>query len=263
MTIYAFISDIHGNEIALRTVLKEIDGQKIKNILCLGDIVGYGPRPRECVDIVRARNIPSAIGNHDLTASTLRDMGNYHEESGAALEWTRRQLSQKDKDYLRNLKSSIKFDEFTITHGCPFGLDEFEYVIGPDEAFDKVFSRLKEFKSAEERKKYEICFIGHTHSPCHYSLSKRIVRPKKKNVQGDHAYGDLALKLSKSSYHLINCGSVGQPRDDDSRACYVTFDTKSRELKYHRVNYNIEKVQAQILATTLPGNLAARLENGR
>lgn len=271
MAKYALISDIHGNEIALDAVLAEIDASEgsdaeIDEILCLGDVVGYGPRPVECIRKIRERKIPWIIGNHDkVTGESSRDIFNLREDAIAALKWTYKQVSDKDKRYIRKLGFSMTRPGFTIAHTVPLKPEELDYILGPDDAFDKVFSELGKMKS-RDLKNLEVCFIGHTHSPACYSMAKKVGLAKD-NAHGNHAYGDLKITLDSDFYYVVNCGSVGQSRDDDARACYVTYDSDNRELKFHRVEYNIERVRVQLAQTDLPEDvsrgLAQRLEGAR
>ncbi len=270
MTHYAIMSDIHGNELALEAVLRDMDGEskangeKIENIFCLGDIVGYGPRPSECISLVRERNMVCVRGNHDdLACGRYEITDGWNDEAKESGKWTCKNISEEDKHYLRNLKLIEVRDNFTLSHGSLFKEPNLDYVIGPGEAFDKIFCKIVKIDSPKILEKLEICFIGHTHSPCCYSMKKNIVNPTLDNVHGIHAFGDFTTDLDKECYYVINCGSVGQSRDGDSRACYLTYNSEKRLLKFHRVNYNIEQVRLQLMDAGLPLSLGDRLEMGR
>lgn len=264
MVNYAFISDIHGNEEALRTVLLDIDKQKpkIEIILSLGDIVGYGAKSRECVSLFKERNIVSIAGNHDYAVSQTSAMDLYDEDSQRFFEATAKQLSDNELDYLRGLPLLMNLPEFTLAHSSPQKPEKFDYVRGPLDAFDQVFSKLSQEEVTAKSPNAKIFFIGHTHSPCYYSLRKDITNSNRDHVNSSHAYGDLVVYLQEGEHYLINCGSVGQPRDRDSRSCYVTFDSEKKVLQFHRVKYNIEKAQKQILRAGIQPHFAQRLEYG-
>ena len=263
---YAILSDIHGNEEALTAVLGDMDRKKIKNLICLGDIVGYGARPHECISLLRERNAICVAGNHDYFAcGRFKIDGEVTDLARTALEWTQTQISESDREYLRNLEP-VKVNAkhgFTISHGSLFNKPNMDYVIGPDDAFNKIFSNILKIKSSRILDQLRVCFIGHTHSPCYYRLKKNIAGASRANVTSAHAYGDIALKLAEDSYYVLNCGSVGQPRDGDPRAGYVIFNLEKRRAEYRRIDYNIKKSQAQIAAAKLPERLAERLERGR
>jgi len=261
MTLYAIMSDIHANEEALDAVLRDIDSKGIKNILCLGDIVGYGPRPKECIAKIRERNIVSVRGNHDDFVSGLREMTEeIIEVARTSLDWTIDQISDEDKKYLYNLSSLDVRNGFTMVHCTPFSKGEYIYIRGKNDAFSYIFEVMKEIKSQAILEKISLVFLGHYHQPALYRANKE----KLEGFDDSKALimHDGPIELDKDYWHVVNCGSVGQPRDNDPRSCYVTYDSEKHSLQFYRVEYDIKKVQEQIRKEKLPERLAERLGLG-
>jgi diadenosine tetraphosphatase ApaH/serine/threonine PP2A family protein phosphatase len=249
----ALISDIHGNLEALRAVLEEIDSLGIREIICLGDIVGYGPQPRECLDIVQ--NVAGVIilGNHE-EAVLNGCPPNFSPRARRAIDWTRKVLLEDPKekeseremrrDLLKSFKAQIRIEGVTYVHGSPRSPTR-EYVL-PRDAQDKkkmqgIFDSLEDY-----------CFCGHSHTPGIFTAA---------GFTHPSDIFDLYM-LGTDEKALINVGSVGQPRDGDPRACFVTFDGDT--VVWRRVEYDVDTVANKIYAIKeLDRFLGDRLKEGR
>lgn len=245
----AIVSDIHGNFVALQAVLAHIAQQNVDSIICLGDVVGYGPQPCECLDVVADFRF-TILGNHDLSA--LFDPEGFNAAAEQAIFWTRRKLengtdkeaSRRRLDFLCNLPRTRREGGNLYVHGSARGPTT-EYVFPEDtynpRKMEKIFALVP-----------EICFQGHTHVPGIFTLENQFVRPDESN----HAY---EIKDKKA---MVNVGSVGQPRDGDRRSCYVIAD--GRHIEFHRVEYDVEQTVAMIEAEPdLDNFLGYRLREGR
>ncbi len=226
----AIISDIHANAEALNAVLSEIDKRNISNIICLGDIVGYGPEPEECISIIRERNIPSILGNHDKAAIDYEIREEFSELARTAILWTEQQLSENSKNFLTNLPMTVDVYGQTFVHASPLMPENFRYIFSYADA-------LPAFSSFYT----PLCFIGHTHRPAMYCEDMT------------------TREVEKGKKFIINIGSVGQPRDGDWRACFCLFDTEKFISRFVRLEYAVEETRKKILHAGLPQKLGDRL----
>ncbi len=252
MTRTAIISDIHGNLAALEAVMEDIESQNIDRVICLGDVVGYGPDPCACLDHVMGFDF-CVLGNHD--SSALFDPEGFNVAAEQAIFWTRAQLecgrdgpeaSRKRMEFICGLPRMTREGSILFVHGSPRGPTN-EYVFPEDtqnsKKIEKLFSMVP-----------HLCFQGHTHVPGVFTTDLRFVRPA--DTGDGYDVSDPAEKL------MINVGSVGQPRDGDRRCCYVIFDEQL--LVYRRVEYDIERtVQAIEAEPELDDFLGYRLREGR
>lgn len=236
---YAIISDIHSNLEAFRSVLGEIDGGNADRIICLGDIVGYGANPNECVEIIKSRNIHSLIGNHDKAACGLTEPTGFNPAAMEAALWTRGELTGGNKEYLRSLPEEDVIDGFMIVHGAPSD---------PDKYILSALGAAPEFPLLKNK---SLCFFGHTHVSVVYSLSDGTVSVSR----------DRVCKIRDGVRYLVNPGSVGQPRDRDPRASFLMYDDRG-EAEFRRVEYPIEGAQKKIIDSGLDRFLAERLSHG-
>lgn len=236
---YAIISDIHANLEAFLEVLGEIDGSGADRIICLGDIVGYGANPNECVEIIKKRQIKSLIGNHDKAACGLTEPVDFNHVARHAVLWTRGELTRPNRDYLRGLPEEGLVDGFMIVHGAPSD---------PDRYILSEYDAEEEFPGLGENK---LCFFGHTHVRVLYSLSGGDVEVSRAE----------RVRLRKGTSYLVNPGSVGQPRDRDPRASFLIFDDCG-DIEFRRVEYPIEAAQKKIIERGLDRFLAERLSLG-
>jgi predicted phosphodiesterase len=241
---YAVLSDIHGNVEALQAVLKDIKTRSIDSIICLGDIVGYYPDPERCIELVQEHVDDCVAGNHDYAAINRIDIQTFTYYAYAAMEWTRNHLSDKAKEFLATLPLTIEKDGIFITHSSPSNPHDWIYVFPDSE--DAVFEAFNSLV-------FRLNFIGHTHWP-----SIMIQEDDKIILHSDHS-----IKLDSKNFYLINVGSVGQPRDFDSRCCYAVYDTDRKDISLVRVPYDYTITQRKILDNNLPAFLAQRLEKGK
>jgi predicted phosphodiesterase len=241
---YAIISDIHGNLEALTAVLNDIKTRSIDNIICLGDIVGYYPNPEECIGLIRENADECIAGNHDYAAINKIDIQTFTYYAYVAMEWTRNHISEESKKFLSELPLIIEKDDIFFTHSSPSNPQDWIYVFPDSE--DSVFEAFNSLV-------HKINFIGHTHWP-----SILIQEDDKIILHSEHF-----IKIDKKNFYLINVGSVGQPRDFDSRSCYAIYDTSEMEINLIRVPYDYKITQKKILDNNLPAFLAQRLEKGK
>ena len=245
----AIISDIHSNFEAFEAVLKDIDGQNVDEIYCLGDLVGYGPNPIEVTDLVMKRVKVCLLGNHDQ--ATLFDPEGFNAGAEQAIYWTREQLensgdvkASKRWDFLGELPRQRREDDFLFVHGSPRNPLN-EYVFQEDVYDEKKMERL--FAVIPKH-----CFQGHTHVPGVFTEAREFLVPH----DIDFTY---TLGAGKT---MINVGSVGQPRDRDPRACYVILE--GNVVTFRRVEYDFEKTLSKIETIfDLDNYLGIRLRSGR
>lgn len=239
---YALFGDIHSNLEALEAVLEDASQMGVTNYACLGDIVGYNADPAACLEIVRGMKCPTVKGNHDEGASTNTPLDGMNSVAATTLEWTRRQLSADQQQWLKRLQMVRQVSDFTLVHSTLDQPQNWDYV---SSRFDAMANFSYQFTP--------ICFHGHTHVPRIY-------------MKTDNKAVEVAaelIEIEARAKYFINVGSVGQPRDGDSRACYVIYDHELRQMVFRRVNYDIAKAQAKIIAAGLPQMLADRLGEGR
>jgi diadenosine tetraphosphatase ApaH/serine/threonine PP2A family protein phosphatase len=237
----AVISDVHANRHALDAVLSAVDGENVDAIWCLGDTVGYGPRPNECCDLVRERADLCLIGNHDLVALGELTVTDFNDEAAAAAVWTSEQLTPESESFLRALKPSAEADGAALFHASARD-PVWEYVL-TEEAARATF----ELTSAP------LVLVGHSH----VALALGFVAGR---ISGGVAPDGVELELD--GRRLLNPGSVGQPRDGDPRAAWLLLDLERRFAHFRRVPYPIEKTQAEMREAGLPRALADRLARG-
>jgi len=221
---YGVFSDIHSNLEALEAVLEALKKEKVDRYLCVGDIVGYAANPRECLKIVKDLNCPAVCGNHDRAVTDLLDYSSFNDAARAAVEWTKGNLNDREKDYLRGLPFTYEEGQITMVHGSLDRPEEFEYLLDEEAAVRTI-----------KLCKTKICFVGHTHQPFEYYRGMKF---------------------------LVNVGSVGQPRDGDPRAAYCVFDSESDKVRIKRVEYDVRSAMDKIIAAGLPEYLATRLSEG-
>ena len=237
----ALISDVHANLEALEVVLKAIDERGVRHILCLGDVVGYGASPNECLKLVRDRCEIVLLGNHDSAASGGPEAARFNPNARAAALWTAKTLTPEQRDYLRGLSLSQRVDLFLCVHASPAAPRDWEYI------FDR-FDAEPQFQFFSE----PACFIGHTHQPAIFERSS----------SGCVFVPPTRLRFEAARRYIVNVGSVGQPRDRDPRACFLVLHDGSGEIEYVRVPYDVDGAQERIRAAHLPEVLATRLATG-
>jgi predicted phosphodiesterase len=239
---YAVLSDIHGNLEALDLALAMIapsDG-----MLCLGDIVGYGPNPNECVERIRARATATVLGNHDVAAIDNFGLSYFNPAAREAMQWTQTVLSKENADWLNTLGYEFRVPEFLLVHGAP--VHYFEYILDKPAA-------ARAFAATDA----PLIFIGHTHIAECYAL-----RPDG-TIDHKHLQHGGTITLEASSRYIVNVGSIGQPRDLNPQASFAFYEPESATVTINRFDYPIALVQEKIAEANLPLALARRLVMGR
>ncbi len=235
-------SDIHSNLEAFEAVISCCAKANIDRYFCAGDIVGYAASPKECIKIVQDLNGVIIAGNHDWASVGEFDIGYFNHNAKNAIIWTRDRLDVQEQYFLKSLKLTYECNEFTIVHGTLDNPNEFKYMLDARSA-RKTFDLMSG----------NLCFIAHTHIPGIFVQDK-----------GSISYLETSnINISADSKYIINVGSVGQPRDRDSRAAYCIYDTDSNSIEIKRVAYDIRKAQVKIIDAGLPLFLATRLTLGR
>lgn len=237
------ISDIHANLVALETVLKA--AVQTDAIWCLGDIVGYGPAPNECCQVLRSLGALSLAGNHDWAVVGKMSIEDFSDNARTAVVWTRKQLLPENRLWLESLPAMqiLPAEKITLVHASP-RQPIWEYIDSPQIAAEN----MSYFDTP-------LAFFGHTHRPALYRLdvNKRIVTSLSLQT-------GIALELHPKL--LLNPGSVGQPRDGDPRAAYAIFELESDIITPYRIEYDIHATQHAMQEAQLPSRLIQRLANG-
>ncbi|MDB6036385.1 MAG: Metallophosphoesterase [Verrucomicrobiales bacterium] len=238
---YAIIADIHANLEALQTVLEDTKAQGCTHYACLGDVVGYNANPKECLDIVRAMNMPVVKGNHDEYCSSETDLEGFNPHAAEAINWTRDKLSLEDRQWLRDLKYIRLLANFTLVHATLDGPQRWGYV------FDKLAAA-----ASFTYQNTSVCFFGHTHVPVAF-IRDTMVRG------GTYS----KFKVEPGRKYFVNVGSVGQSRDGVPKATYVIYDMVEGSIELRRLDYDMATTQRKILEAGLPPRLAERLTYGK
>jgi diadenosine tetraphosphatase ApaH/serine/threonine PP2A family protein phosphatase len=242
---YAILADIHSNLAALTAVLNDIrEKGGVDEVWCLGDIVGYGPEPKECIKVLRECTQVCVSGNHDLGAAGKIDLDLFNPNAAEACRWTASQLSAAELLYLEELPKVIQKGDYYLVHGSPRD-PLMEYIISTAVA-------QRNFPAFNTR----YCFVGHTHVPMAY---------KEEAVEAVSAINlKPTIGLAMIQHRMIvNPGAVGQPRDGDPRASYGIYDTEGQMFRLYRVEYDIRATQDRMMEAGLPVPLVARLQEGR
>lgn len=243
---YLIISDIHANLTAFETILRNAGtlGTDYDFVWCLGDVVGYGPDPNECVDLLRTMPHLCLAGNHDWAALGRLDIRTFNADARRAVTWTREQLTDENLAYLEDLPTTFVLDDFTLVHASPRE-PIWEYILDP---------LIAALNFTEYETTY--CLVGHTHTPVTFRLGEttgdiETIKPR---------YNEVVTLNGQRQ--IINPGSVGQPRDSDPRSAYAILDTEQNTWEARRIPYDIADVQARMKGHNLPDRLVQRLEHG-
>src|SRR5262245_60923409 len=237
----AVISDVHANEHALDAVLRAIDAAAPDELWCLGDVVGYGPAPNRCCEVVAERADLCLVGNHDLVVLGELDVATFNDEAASAALWTRASLDARSREFLAGLRPEASRDGIELFHASPRD-PVWEYVLSAGTACAGLLATTA-----------PVVLVGHSHVALAFGLV------------GDELTGDLApdgTDLELDGRWLLNPGSVGQPRDGDPRAAWLELDTGRGTARFHRVEYRVERTQADMRERGLPEPLAERLALG-
>ncbi len=239
---YAILGDIHANIDAFRAVLEKINEIGVDSYVCIGDVVGYNAAPNECLELLHSLNPEVVVrGNHDEYAATEAELIGFNPQAARVVEWTREQLSDASRKWLGGLPYENTLDtKTTVVHSTLDMPGRWGY----------VFDRL----SAAASFNYQftpVCFFGHTHVPCAFDKFGSI-----------NSLEATEVVMEQGHKYMINPGSVGQPRDGDWRASFVTYDTEERRVLFYRVEYDLEACQKRIRDALLPERCAVRLAVG-
>ncbi len=238
---FAIFSDIHANLEALEAVLADAQKHKCTHFVCLGDVVGYNANPHECVERIRDMDCPIVKGNHDEQASLLKSSTDFNALAEQAIEWTRDNLTDEDKEWLRGLQLQKQARDFTIVHATLDTPAQWGYVFNNlDAAASFTYQHTT------------VCFFGHTHVPMVFIRDDGVRRERIEHV-----------RIDTSKKYFINAGSVGQPRDGNWRAAYCIYDLDNNIVEQLRVKYDLAAAQKKVIKAGLPQMLAERLAIGR
>lgn len=240
---YAILGDIHGNLAAFETVLEDVRAHGgFDEVWCLGDIVGYGPDPHQCIELLRGLRHICVAGNHDWAAIGKIDTSDFNPVAAQACHWTAKQLTAEEIEYLQSLPLTLTRDDFTLAHGSPRE-PIWEYLL----SLELAKENLKHFTT-------RYCLVGHSHVPLVFEQADNTViyRPLTDGMK---------IQLGTSRL-IINPGGVGQPRDGDPRAAYAIYDSDARTIHHYRVEYDIAATQKKMAEQGLPLSLILRLSHG-
>src|ERR1700690_1897885 len=244
---FAIIADIHANLEAFQTVLADIKEQRCTHYACVGDVVGYGANPKECLKIVRDLGMPCVKGNHDEYCSVEEDLDGFNPHAAEAVNWTRKQLSTEERQWLRDLKYFRMVTSFSMVHATLDGPERWGY----------VFNKLDAAASFPYQNT-AVCFFGHTHVPLAF------IREPTASGQPIIKGGTYSkFKVDAAKKYFVNVGSVGQPRDNNPKSAYVVYDMDEGTIELRRLDYDIATAQKKILDAGLPPRLAERLAYGK
>ncbi|MDH4223061.1 MAG: metallophosphoesterase family protein [candidate division Zixibacteria bacterium] len=240
---FAFFSDVHANLEALKSVIGDFEKEKINKTFFLGDAVGYGPEPNECLSLIQKTSEIRLMGNHDYAALGLLDISYFNPYAKEAIEWTRKKLSEKSIETISGYKIDYRFDIFHLVHSTPKEPLNWDYVFYLEEA--------------EENFPYfnnQVCLIGHSHSPF-------II--KKYREKRCFLHDEPETPIEDGFKYLINIGSVGQPRDGNNNCCYLIYDSEEKKAWLKRVSYDLKRTQQKMKKANLPSYLIERLALGK
>ncbi|MBN1543446.1 metallophosphoesterase family protein [candidate division KSB1 bacterium] len=241
MTI-AVLSDIHANLEALDVVLEYIERCGCDRIICLGDVVGYGPNPNECIERLRMRADRVLLGNHDHAAIGLTDPMTFNRYARQAIEWTGETLTPSSRKFLQQLPATCQEESCLCVHASPYAPLDWRYI-------SSVSQAALEFRHFDEA----FCFIGHSHVPLVFCLrGNRVLRLHKSSLQ-----------LERQARYIINVGSVGQPRDGNPQAAVGIWRPQQRIYELCRLDYDFQTTQKKMRTLHMPAYLVERIAHGR
>jgi predicted phosphodiesterase len=240
---YGFFSDVHANLEALKACIIDFRAEKLDKLFFLGDAVGYGPNPDECVKLINDIAEVKLMGNHDYAALGLMETEYFNQYAAASMGWTKDSISEKTIEIMSDFELTREIDDILLVHSSPREPENWHYILDMEDA-EENFDFFKQ----------KICLLGHTHRPYIVFKSETgeaaLSKETEEKIQGDYRY-------------LVNIGSVGQPRDGDPRSCYLIYDSKERVIKLKRVQYDVKSTQKVMAEIGLPEYLIDRLAVGR
>jgi predicted phosphodiesterase len=241
---YGILGDIHGNLSALTAVLERMDESGVDTVISVGDVVGYGAAPRECIALLRERRAVVVKGNHDAACVNELDDRTFNPYARAAVAWTRGVLDAGDKRWLKDLPLVATLEHCQVAHGTLHRPELFDYILSLSDADPSLDEMAR-----------PVCFVGHSHIPL--TVMRFADDPRRT------AYTcETEIDLSETVRALINVGSVGQPRDENPATAYALFDAREKRASILRVPYDIDTEVARIAAAGLPSVLGERLKLG-
>ena len=238
---HALLSDVHGNLEALDAVLADLERRRVDDVVCLGDFVGYGANPKECIERLEARIEWGLLGNHDQAVVDPSALADFNDDAAAAARWTRRQLTPRHLAYLAGRPLFARWHGARLVHSSPSDPGAWNYLLDKQDAEG-------EFEWFEER----FCFVGHTHVPMVFDWSHGI----------EAVRHDALTAIREGHRYLVVVPSVGQPRDHDPRAGYLVWDDEAGTFEQVRLDYDIDRAAQRIHDAGLPTWLANRLQFG-
>lgn len=238
---YGILGDIHSNLSALEAVLERFHAAGVERILSVGDVVGYGAAPKECIALLRAVEAQVVLGNHDAACTGALDSSAFNAYAQAAVQWTRAVLAEEELEWLSELPLTLDLEHCTVAHGTLASPERFDYIQCTSDADPSL--------DIMER---PVCFVGHTHVPV------SLLRLKDDRDRTAYTF-DTRIDLNETACALVNAGSVGQPRDEDPRAVYVLYDSDAATVAIERTDYDIDREARRIRDANLPPMLADRL----
>ncbi|MBN1573227.1 MAG: metallophosphoesterase family protein [Deltaproteobacteria bacterium] len=250
---YAVLSDVHGNIEALTAVLEDVERSSVMKIVFLGDVVGYGADPAECLRLIEGASDISVVGNHDLAIADGSGLDDLNEDAALAARWTATLVSDYDRKKMMKLPlEHVEADSgIHFVHGSPDRPERFNYILSKWDA-------EKGFAGCGSR----VVFVGHSHIPAAF-VELEYRRTFTGEVRRVKELDASKIQLETGYRYIINVGSVGQPRDGDPRATYGIYDSGNQTFYLKRVPYDVEKAASKIREAGLPEALAQRLRSGR
>jgi diadenosine tetraphosphatase ApaH/serine/threonine PP2A family protein phosphatase len=237
---YAILSDVHSNIEALTAIRRALEAEGVDRYICLGDVVGYGASPNECCDMLRDLCDVTLLGNHDAAVAGRMDYSFYYDAARQALDWSASVLRAENLSWLKTLPYSCRVGQVGFCHGSPLDPEAYEYIFALEQALELLPHSVD---------LPEVTFIGHSHLCKAFAIGRQDV----KDVVSPR------FSLRRGHKYIISVGSVGQPRDYDSRSCCVVYDTERRSVEFVRVEYDIEKSAQKIFDADLALNFGRRL----
>ncbi|MFU8807202.1 MAG: metallophosphoesterase family protein [Bradymonadaceae bacterium] len=241
--LIGIFSDVHANFDALQPVVEAYKSREsaIDMYVCLGDVVGYGAEPNPCCEVVRELAEITILGNHDAAVSGRMNYSFYYDAARNALDWHAKQLEEDHHEWLRTLPYRKDWEDLCFCHGSPVNLEDFEYVFNLHQA-TQLIPHWDELQ--------HITFIGHSHLTKSFSLHED---------EGATEILGPVLKFEDDRKYIVTVGSVGQPRDNDNRACYGVYDTEEKTFTFNRLDYDIRSAARKIFESELSSDFAKRL----
>ncbi len=241
--VLGVLSDIHGNFEALKAVLDLFAQKGVQMVLCAGDVVGYGPDPQQCIETVQKIGAKTVAGNHEWGVLGRTNIDLFNPAARFAINWTKKQLSPEQVNYLANLPLIYQFGPIHMVHAAPSDPASWDYLLSLEDFAGEMGAFIQ-----------DICIVGHTHIPM---AVERISGSGVQLKSGEGFY------LRNDAKYLLNAGSAGQPRDGDPRACCLIVNLTERSVSFYRVEYDIRATQKKMRQVGLPEELAERLSRGR